>query len=65
LAVEADGHDRLGAGADLGLDQGRVDIAGVGLDVDEDRGGADQDDDLGGGDEGEGGGDDLVTGAYP
>ena len=65
LAVEADGHDGLGAGADLGRDQGRVNVAGVGFDVDEHRGGADQDDDLGGGDEGEGGGDDLVAGTDP
>ncbi len=65
LAVEANGHDGLGAGTDLGLDQGGVDVAGVRFDVDEHWGGADQDDDLGGGDEGERGGDDLVAGAYP
>ena len=63
LAVEADGQDGLGAGAELGLDEAGVDVAGLGFDVDEHWGGADQDDDFGGGDEGEGGGDDLVPGA--
>jgi len=62
LAIEADRHDRLGLGGDPGLDLGRVDVAGVGLDVHEDGGGTNQDNHLGGGDEGEGGGDDLVAG---
>ena len=38
-----------------------VDVAGIRLDIDEDRDGAEQDDDFGGGDEGERGGDDFVA----
>lgn len=63
LAVEADREDGLGAVGDLGFDEGGVDVAGVGFDVDEDRLGAEQDDDFGGGDECERGGDDFVAGA--
>ena len=63
LAVEADRQDGLGAVGDPGFDQGGVDVAGVGFDIDEDRFGAEQDDDFGGGDKGEGSGDDFIAGA--
>ena len=62
LAVEADRHDGPRARRDRGLDQGRIDIAGIGLDIDIHRLAAQQHDHLGGGGKGEGRGDDLVTG---
>lgn len=61
LAVEAHRHDGLGARGDGGLDLGGVDIAGVRLDIHEDRLGAEQHDDLGRRNEGKRGRDDLVT----
>ena len=61
LAVEADRHDGFGLRRDGGFDLACIDVAGIGLDIDEDRHGSEQDDDFGGGDEGEGGGDHLVA----
>src|SRR5690606_5163544 len=64
LPVQRHRHDGLGARGDAGFDLGDVDIAGVGLHVDEHRLGAQQHDDFGGGPEGERGGDDLVARLY-
>ena len=61
LAVQADRDDGAGARRDGRFQQAGVQVAGVGVDVDEDRCGAQQADGLGRGDEGERGGDDFVT----
>ena len=62
LAVEAHRHQRAGARRDGGLDQRRIDVAGVRLDIDEHRHRAEQHDRLGRRREGERRRDDLVTG---
>ena len=46
LAIERDGHDGFGFFRDRCLNQGRVDVAGIGLDIDEYRYRADQCDGL-------------------
>ena len=61
LAIQAHRHDRPGARRDGGFDQRSVDVAGVGLDVDEDRLAAEQHDHLGGGGKSERRGDDFVA----
>src|ERR1700712_4633806 len=58
-------HDRFGATGDRPLGGGRVEVAGGGIDVGEDRGPAALPDRVGGGDEGERGDDHLVAGADP
>ena len=62
-AAEVDGDDRLGAGGEVRLHRGCIQVAAVAVDVDEHRRGAAHDGGGGGGDEGAGGGDDLVAGA--
>ena len=61
LAEQVYRDDRLGLCGHGRLDLVRVDIEGLGIDIDEHRRGADVEDRLGGGDEGERGGDDLVA----
>ena len=60
-AVEVDRDDRPGPRRDRGLDQGGIDVVGVGLDVDEDGFRPGPPDGPGGGEERVGGGDDLVA----
>ena len=62
LAVQAHRHDGAGAIGDRRIEQRRVHVGGVGLDVDEHRLGADQRDDFGGGDESERRGHDFIAG---
>jgi hypothetical protein len=62
LAVEVDRDDRLGARGDRGLDRGRVDVVGVGLDVHEDGLRTGAPDRAAGGEEGVRRGDDLIAG---
>jgi len=62
-AAEVDGDDRLGAGGEVGLHRGCIQVAAVAVDVGEHRRGAAHDGGGGGRDEGAGGGDDLVAGA--
>ena len=59
-----DRHDGLGPLRNGGGDEGRVDVEGARIDIDEDGLGPHQADGLGGGEEGEGGGDHLVAGAH-
>lgn len=61
LPVQADRHDGLGTRGDCCFDLGGVNVAGIRLDIHEDRLGAEQHDDLGRRNEGERGRDDLVT----
>jgi hypothetical protein len=65
LAEQAHRQDRARRGTDRGLEQRRIEIVGVRIDVDEDRPCAEQRDRLAGGDEGERRGDDLVARSHP
>ena len=60
-AVKMHRHDGTGVGGDGGLDARRIEVAGVGLDIDEHRRGAGLEDGRGGGDEAHRRGDDLVA----
>ncbi len=60
-AVEMHGHDGPGLGRDGGLDARGIEVAGVGLDVDEHRRRARLEDGGGGGDEAHRRGDDLIA----
>jgi len=62
LPVQADRHDGLGARGDGGLDLGGVDVAGVRLDIHENRLGAEQHNYFCSRDKGERRGDHLITG---
>lgn len=64
-AAEVDGHDRLGAPGDGGLDGGRVDVPRLRVDVGEHRGRAAVEDAVRRRGEGDGAHDDLVARPYP
>jgi hypothetical protein len=61
LTVQVDRHDRLGARGDLGLDQGRIDVEGARVVVDQHHGRAAIGHRVAGGDVGEAGDDHLVA----
>jgi len=65
LAIERDRHDRPGARRNRGGYSAHIDVARVGLDIDEDRLGAEQDDHLGRRDEREWARDHFVAGLQP
>ncbi len=62
---EVDGHDRLGPGGHGFRGASKVDVEGVGMDIDQDRGRPEVPDDLRGRSEGPGRDEDLVAGADP
>src|SRR5262249_28050167 len=61
IAVQVDRHDSAGFGRYRALDQVRIQVEGIALDVYEDRPGADQQGGVAGSGETEGRGDDLVS----